>query len=183
MSLDSFDRNYGMTGNSREYFMGNNGFVTVVVKLPADVEIGATVVPQDNTDAAQTALSAALRNQSKIHQLLQNRGVMMATSQLSGIVDPTVSGFETVAGNTIAFGKSGTLSVGSFGITYMVERQDVYTAQIGKPGSTYALNVEPCAEIAAVIAGAGFFQKKDGTPALASSGVAVKVFAALPVIL
>ena len=31
MGLNSFDRNYGMSANSREFWGGNNGFVTVVL--------------------------------------------------------------------------------------------------------------------------------------------------------
>lgn len=183
MSMDAFNRNYGSTKSAYEYFMGNNGFVTVVIKLPADVEIGVTSVPQDDTDAAATALTAALMNQTKIHRLLQQRAVMMATSQLSAIVDPTVAGFEDVTGNCIAFGKAGTLSAGSFGITYMFERQDVFTKQVEKPGATYNLTIDPTSSIAAELSVEGYFDKKDGTPAAAASGVAVKVFAALPVIL
>lgn len=183
MGTNSFDRNYGMTFNSYEYFMGNNGFVTVVVKLPADVEIGETAVPQDGTDAAATALTTARMNQTKIQRLLQQRGTLMVTSQLSAVVDPTVSGFETIGGNTIAFGKSGTLAAGSFAITYMIERQDVFTAQATKPGAAYNVAIDPAASIAAELASVGYFNKKDGTPAAASTGTAVKVLAALPVLL
>ena len=183
MALESFDRNYGMSKNGREYWGGNNGFVTLIVKLPADVEIGATAVAQDGTDAAQTALSAAQRNQFKIAQALGQRAVMVATSLTSAVADPTASGFETVGGNVLAFGKAGTLASGSFAITYLIERADVLSKQENKPGATYALTVDPCAELSAVLASAGFFQKKDGTVAAASAGVAVKVYNALPAIL
>jgi hypothetical protein len=186
MSLNSFDRNYGMSANSREYWGGNNGFVTVVVSLPADVEIGVSTVAFDGTElgnnAAQTALSAAEKNQFIIAQALAQRAVLVTTSALSTSVNPTAAGFGTVGGNVIAFGSAGTLATNSFGITYIVERQDVFTKQENKPGSTYALTVDPAAEIAANLAQAGVFQKKDGTPA-AAAGVAIKVFAALPVLL
>ncbi|EBS4516368.1 hypothetical protein DQT32_02925 [Salmonella enterica subsp. enterica serovar Braenderup] len=182
MSLNSFDRNYGMSANSREFWGGDNGFVTVVVTLPTDVEIGETAVAQDGTDAAQTALSAAEKNQFIIAQALAQRAVLVTTSALSNTVDPTASGFGTVGGNVIAYGSAGTLAANSFGITFIVERQDVFTKQVNKPGATYALTVDPTVEIATNLAQAGVFQKKDGTPA-AAAAVAIKVFAALPVLL
>ncbi|AZU98242.1 hypothetical protein SEPL_129 [Salmonella phage SE_PL] len=187
MSLNSFDRNYGMSANSREYWGGNNGFVTVVVSLPADVEIGETAVLPDGTEigdnAAQTALSAAEYNQFMIAQILAQRSVEVATSMLAkGSVDPTAADFEKIEGNVIAFGKSGTLTADSFGITFMIERQDVLTAQAVRPGSNYPVPVEPCAELSAALGQAGAFRKKDGTPADALP-VAIKVFAALPVLL
>ncbi|SOK58541.1 hypothetical protein [Yersinia phage fHe-Yen9-04] len=181
MSLNSFDRNYGMSEHSREYWGGNNGFATVVITLPADVEIGVTAVPQDGTDAAQTALSAAEKNQFIIAQALAQRAVLVTTSVLSNTIDPTASGFGTVGGNVIAYGSAGTLAAASFGITFIVERQDVLTKQVNKPGATYALTVDPTVEIATNLAQAGVFQKKDGSAALAA-GVAIKVFAALPVL-
>lgn len=185
MSLNSFDRNYGMSANSREYWGGNNGFVTVVVTLPADVEIGTTSVLPDGTEvgdnAAQTALSAAERNQFIITEALAQRAVLVTTSALSDSIDPTAAGFGTVGGNVIAFGSSGTLAAGSFGITFIIERQDVLSTQVNKPGATYALTVNPTDEISANLAQVGVFQKKDGTQA-AAAAVAIKVFAALPVL-
>lgn len=187
MSLNSFDRNYGMSANSREYWGGNNGFVTVVVSLPADVEIGETAVVPDGTElgdnAAQTALTAAEYNQFMIAQILAQRSVEVATSMLAkGTVDPTASGFETIGGNVIAFGKAGTLTANSFGITYMIERQDVFDAQAVRPGSNYPVPVNPCAELSATLGQAGAFRKKDGSAAGALP-VAIKVFASLPVLL
>lgn len=186
MGLNTFDRNYGMSANSREYWGGNNGFVTVVVSLPADVEIGETAVLPDGTEigdnAAQTALSAAEYNQFMIAQLLAQRSVEVATSVLAkGTVDPTASGFETIAGNVIAFGKSGAPTAASFGITFMIERQDVLAAQPVRPGSNYPVPVDPCAEISADLGQAGVFRKKDGSAAGALP-VAIKVFASLPVL-
>lgn len=183
MGLNTFDRNYGASKNSREFWGGDNGFVTVVVTLPANTEIGTTVVAQDGTDAAQTALSAAERNQFKITQAIAQRAVIVTTSALSNTVDPTAAGFETVGGNVIAFGKAGTLAANSFAITFLVERQDVLTKQVNKPGSTYALTVDPTTEIATILQGVGVFQQKDGTPSVAAGAVAIKVFAALPVLM
>lgn len=183
MALQSFDRNYGMSKNSREFWGGDNGFVTVIVKLPADVEISETAVAQDASDAAQTALSAAQRNQFKIAQALAQRAVIVATSGVSLAADPTAAGFETVGGNVLAFGKAGTPAAGSFAITFLIERANVLSKQENKPGATYALTVDPCAELAAILASAGFFQKKDGSDAVAAAGVAVKVYDALPAII
>jgi len=186
MGLNTFDRNYGMSANSREYWGGDNGFVTVVVSLPSDVEIGETTVVPDGTDigdnAAQTALSAAEYNQFMIAQILAQRSVEVTTSMLAkGTVDATASGFETIGGNVIAFGKAGTLTATSFGITYIIERQDVLTAQAVRPGSNYPVPVDPCAELSANLGQAGVFRKKDGTAAGAIP-VAIKVFASLPVL-
>lgn len=186
MGLNTFDRNYGMSANSREYWGGNNGFVTVVVSLPADVEIGETAVVADGTEigdnAAQTALSAAEYNQFMIAQLLAQRSVEVATSMLAkGTVDATVAGFGTIGGNVIAYGSAGTLTATSFGITYMIERQDVFDAQAVRPGSNYPVPVDPCAEISANLGQAGVFRKQDGSAAGALP-VAIKVFASLPVL-
>lgn len=186
MGLNTFDRNYGMSANSREYWGGNNGFVTVVVSLPADVEIGETTVVPDGTElgdnAAQTALSAAEYNQFMVAQLLAQRSVEVATSMLAkGTVNPTVAGFGTIAGNVIAYGSAGTLTAASFGITFMIERQDVFAAQPVRPGSNYPVPVNPCAEISATLGQAGVFRKKDGSAA-AALPVAIKVFASLPVL-
>lgn len=187
MGLNTFDRNYGMSANSREYWGGNNGFVTVVVSLPADVEIGETSVLPDGTEigdnAAQTAKSAAERNQFQIAQILGQRAVLVTTSKLSvASVDPTVADFDKVEGNVIAFGKSGTLAAGAFGITFIIERQDVFTTQAVRPGAAIPVPVDPTAELAADLGQAGVFQKKDGSLAGAIP-VGIKVFAALPVLL
>ena len=59
MSLNSFDRNYGMSANSREFWGGDNGFVTVVVTLPTDVEIGVSAVAFDGTEAGDNEIGRA----------------------------------------------------------------------------------------------------------------------------
>lgn len=187
MSLNSFNRNYGEVANGREYWGGNNGFVTVVITLPTDVEIGESSVLFDGSDladnAAQTALSAANYNQFMIAQILAQRSVEVATSLLAkGTVDPTVADFGKITGNVIAFGSAGTLAADSFGITFMIERQDVFTAMPVRPGSAYPVPVDPCAEFTATLSQAGVFRKKDGSAADAAA-VAIKVFAAIPVLL
>lgn len=183
MALNTFNRNYGMSTNSREFWGGNNGFVTIVVTLPADTEIGVTAVAQDGSDAAQTALSAAQRNQFKLAQALGQRAVVVAVSAPSSAANPTAAGFETVGGNVLAFGKAGTPATNSFALTYLVERADVLTTQVNKPGATYALTVNPTADLAANIGAAGFFETKAGVASVAAAGVAVKVYDALPAIL
>lgn len=186
MGLNTFDRNYGMSANSREFWGGDNGFATVVVSLPADVEIGETSVVPDGTEigdnAAQTALSAANYNQFMLTQLLAQRAVLVTTSVLAkGDVDATVADFGKVEGNVIAYGSAGTLTATSFGVTFIVERQDVFTKQDVRPGSNYPVPVDPCAEFCADLGQAGVFRKKDGSDAGAIP-VAIKVFAALPVL-
>ena len=185
MSLNSFDRNYGMSENSREYWGGDNGFVTVVVTLPEDVEVGVSAVAFDGTEegdnAAQTAKSAAEKNQFIIEQALAQRAVLVTTSALSTAVDGTA--FGDADDNVIAVGTAGALEADSFGITFVIERQDVFTKQEGKPGAAFDLVVDPATDIAASLAKVGAFLKSDGTPADAAAGVGVKVFKALPVLL
>lgn len=183
MGLNAFDRNYGATRNSREYWGGNNGFVTVVINLPADVEIGETAVAQDVTDAAQTALSAAEKNLFKIVQTLATRAVLVTTSKLVTNADATASGFDVVGGNVLAFAKVGTPAAGAFAVTFEVERANVFDKQENKPGATYALTIDPTQEVADTLSVDGLFIKKDGTPAAAATGVVVKVYDALPPIL
>jgi len=184
MALNSFNRNYGMSANSREFWGGNNGFVTIVVALPANTEIGVTTVTQDGTDTAQSALSAAQYNQFKIAEILGQRAVIVATSILSTTADPTVGGFGTVGGNVLAYGSFGTPAANSFAVTFLIERADVLDTQASKPGSAYPQSVNPTLDIATVISTAGFFLQKDSvTPSVASAGVAVKVYDALPPIL
>lgn len=187
MGLNTFNRNYGMSAHSREFWGGNNGFVTVVLSLPADVEVGDTTVLPDGTEvgdnAAQTALTAANYNQMMVTQLLGQRAVLVTTSELAkGDVDATVGGFGDVGGNVIAFGSQGTLTATSFGITFIIERQDVFDTQAVRPGSNYPVPVNPTAEFCADIGQAAVFRKKDGTEAPAVP-VAIKVFAALPVLI
>lgn len=181
--LNSFDRNYGSVLNSREFWGGNNGFVTVIVKAPADTEFGATSVAQDGTDAAQTALTAAERNLFRIIEKVANRAVIVATSVLSNAADPTVANFEDVGGNVLAFGKGGVPAADSFAVTFLIERADVLNAQPVRPGSNYPVPVDPCKEIADELMVAGIFAKKDGTPSVAPAGVAIKVYDALPPVL
>lgn len=179
---NSFDRNYGMTSNSREFWGGDNGFVTVVVNLPTGVEVGTTAVTQDGTDAAQTARSAAERNLFTIVQTVQRRATIVATSVLNAAADPTVGGFGTVGGNVLAYAFSGTLASGAFAVTFLVERAHVFNKQDVKPGAVYNISIDPALEVSAELIKAGLFIKSDGTVALAATGTALKVYNALPAI-
>ena len=119
-----------------------------------------------------------------IAQALGQRAVLVTTSELAkGTVDPTGADFGTITGNVIAFGSAGTLADDSFGITFIIERQDVFNAQSDRVGAAYSVPVTPCADISANLQQAGVFRKKDGTDAEAATAVAIKVFAALPVLI
>ncbi|WOL22803.1 hypothetical protein [Escherichia phage vB_EcoM_JNE01] len=197
MSLNSFNRNYGMSATGREYWGGNNGFVTIVVNLPTDVEVGTTKVTSDGSDvqdeALQTAISNAQYNQFMITQLLQQRAVLVTTSVLALDTEVVIpSDFKTVGGNVIAFGTSGadvTGGANSVALTFICERQDVFDKQEVRPGAAYSVPVDPTVELAKSIAQAKFFRTKtyqavgtDGVgDAAASTAVAIKVRAALPV--
>lgn len=197
MSLNTFNRNYGMSANSREYWGGDNGFVTIVINLPANVEVGTTKVTSDGSDvqneALQTAITNAQYNQFMLTQLLQQRAVLVTTSVLALDTDVVIpSGFKTVGGNVIAFGTSGadvTGGAGSVALTFICERQDVFAKQDVRPGAAYSVPVDPTVELAKIIAQANFFRTKtfvDNTTngvgdAGASAAVAIKVRAALPV--
>ena len=62
MSLNSIDRNYGKVVNPREFCGGDNGWVTVVVKLPAGVEVGTTAVVGASVAAAVVAAAVVANN-------------------------------------------------------------------------------------------------------------------------
>ncbi|EOR9073854.1 hypothetical protein FOI42_RS01940 [Escherichia coli] len=197
MSLNSFNRNYGMSANSREYWGGDNGFVTIVVDLPADVEVGTTKVTSDGSElqdeALQTAITNAQYNQFMLTQLLQQRAVLVTTSVLALDTDVVIpADFKTVGGNVVAFGTSGADvagGAGSVALTFICERQDVFAKQDVRPGAAYSVPVDPTVELAKVIAQAKFFRTKsfvdvttDGVgDAEAAKAVAIKVRAALPV--
>lgn len=181
MSNNSFDRNYGMIKFGREFWGGDNGLVTVVVKLPADVEVGETALPQDGSDETQTAKTHAERNLFKITQVLNTRGVIVSASVLKKDADVTkVSDFKKVGGNVLAYHEVGSQVADSFAITYLVERANVFDTQDGKPGAIIDLSVNPTELIAKQIAAEGFFDTKAGVKAGKAEFVAVKVFDALP---
>lgn len=176
MSLNSIDRNYGKVVNPREFWGGDNGWVTVVVKLPAGVEVGTTAVVDDGSDAYAEAEQAANKNLFRIMNAISQRAVIVATSATVAAADPTVAGWETVGGNVLAVAKAGTLATGSFAITFLVERAAVFTSYGQKSGASVAISVNPAQEVVTTMAQAGYFLKPDGTAAAATAGAAVKVF-------
>ncbi|EHU8780884.1 hypothetical protein N0S44_000114 [Escherichia coli] len=197
MSLNSFNRNYGMSGVAREWWGGNNGFVTIVIDLPTDVEIGTTKVVSDGSDAQadayQTALSNAQYNLFMVTQLLQQRAVLVTTSLLALDAEVVIpEDFKNANPNVVAFGTSGTDVKGganSVALTFICERQDVFNKQEVRPGSACPAPVDPTVDLAKSIAQAKVFRTKtfvsQGTDGVgdagASTAVAIKVRAALPV--
>ena len=175
MALNSLDRNYGYVVNPREFWGGNNGWVTVVVKLPASVELGVTAASTADADAYATAEQAANKNLFRIMKAIGQRATIVATSTINTAADPTVAGWGTVGGNVLAVGTAGTLATGSVAITFLVERANVFSAFGQKAGASVAITVDPAAEIAASLAKAGFFITSTGADAAAATGVAVKV--------
>ncbi|QOE32517.1 virion structural protein [Klebsiella phage K64-1] len=200
MSLNSFNRNYGMSADSREWWGGNNGFVTVVIDLPTDVEVGHTKVTSDGSEeqdqALQTALTNAQYNQFVITSLLRQRAVLVTTSTIAFDTDVVIpSNFKTASANVVAFATSGVDvagGAGSVAITWIIERQDVFNKQDKRPGAAYDVPVNPAEDLAKALVQAGIFRTKDavvdalsGTGAsgnaAAATAAAVKVRAALPV--
>lgn len=200
MSLNSFNRNYGMSADSREWWGGNNGFVTIVVDLPTDVEVGHTKVTSDGTDAQdqalQTALTNAQYNQFVLTSLLRQRAVLVTTSVIAFDTDVVIpSDFKTPSENVVAFGTSGVDvagGAGSVAITWIVERQDVFNKQDKRPGAAYDAPVDPTTDLAKALVQPGLFRTKDAVVdalngsgsngnATAAKAAAVKVRAHLPV--
>ena len=177
MSLNSLDRNYGNVVNPREFWGGNNGWVTVAIKLPADVEVGTSAVAAAATDAEvkATAEQAANKNLFRIMNAISQRAVIVATSVTTDAANPAAVGWTTVGGNVAAVGTAGVPADGSFAITFLVERAGVFTNYGQKAGASVAITVDPAAEVAASLAKAGLFLTSTGTAATAATGVVVKV--------
>lgn len=173
MALNSFDRNYGASLNSREFFHGNAGFFTVVIDMPGTAELGETAVSVAETDAYATAKSAAEYNQFKIAQLIGQRAVITACSS----IDLTTGAVSFSGGNALNFDVNGTSASGDSAVTFLIERADVFNAQSGRPGAgnptAYAVN--PLEEMSAVLTSAGFFKNADGTDAVATVDVTLAV--------
>lgn len=160
MPLNSFDRNYGASKNSREFWGGNNSFVTVALHVDiasddqklyfpgmSDYDTAkAALVAGTGTDADQTLVSNAERNFFKMTELLAQRGVIVVSSIPSEIAaTDDVDALIPVGSNILASVTSGTTdSVATatapiFHITFMVERADVFTADTaayGRVGSS-----------------------------------------------
>ena len=177
MSLNSLDRNYGNVVNPREFWGGNNGWVTVAIKLPADVEVGTSAVAAAASDAEvkATAEQAANKNLFRIMNAISQRATIVATSSTVDTANPAAAGWTTVGGNVIAVGSAGTPADGSFAITFLVERAAVFNNYGQKAGASVAITVDPAAEVAASLAKAGLFLTSAGAEADAAAGVVVKV--------
>ena len=218
--MAELNRNYGAMVTAREFWGGNNGFLTVGVQMPdANTELPAgaaydallaKVKGGTATEAEVIQVSNAQRNLFRIAQAIGQRAVVVAVSGGSVAVDTdTVDANAVTGANILAVAKTGATTVVAsatkplYYITFIIERADVYTAQAAKPGATYAVSVDPAAELAANIGSAGFFENKtftqapDGTiqssytadGATVTSGARtkanaayVKVFDALPVL-
>ena len=181
--MSYIDMNYGAITKAREFWGGNNGFVTFGVALPAGVDLPGTA----NYEAAKTAVKAsalaagatggalatllanqlivsnAERNLFKIAQLLGQRAVVVAVTDTEIDAAAALDAVDgTVGGNVLAFAKAGTTdglataSTPNVYVTFMIERADVLTKQTIKPGSTYAQTVDPTTDIATALTGAFF---------------------------
>lgn len=182
--LDRLDRNWGATQNSREYWGGNNGFITFIMNVPADTEIGVTATDEGD-DAFINHTTFAQRNLTKFVEVVASRGVLVTTSQIRNDVDGVAlkAEIEKQSPNVLAFHSIGTLGTTAFAITFEVERANVFDKQTSKPGATYAVDSIPAEEIAKHLTHAGLFETKDGKAADAVDAVVVKVFDALPPII
>lgn len=207
--MAELNRNYGAMVTAREFWGGNNGFLTVGVQMPdANTELPAgaaydallkKVKDGSASDAEVIQVSNAQRNLFRIAQAIGQRAVVVAVS--GGELNTATLKIDDVAltgANILAGAKIGsTAVVASAGkplyyITFIIERADVYTAQANKPGATYAVSVDPAAELAANIASASFFEDKTFTQAPDGAlltgartkvdAAVVKVFDALPVL-
>lgn len=216
--MSYIDMNYGAITKAREFWGGNNGFVTFGIALPSGVDLpgttayntakaavqasalaaGAQGAALTTLQANQLIVSNAERNLFKLAQLLGQRAVVVAVTDTlldtTGKLDDIVT---TVSGNTIAFAKAGTTSGAATGttpnvyVTFMIERGAVLTKQTNKPGSTYALTVDPTTDIVTELTSTNFFTNEtyQADPsgvtqlgaAVPATGALVKVFESLAV--
>lgn len=214
-------RNFGAMTTAREFWGGNNGFVTIALTLPADVSLPVGTdyeaakkkidggISEARTDSATYKADIRLvmnaeRNLFNLAQALGQRAVVVAVSELEEIADvgdrdSSVFGdLDAPATGVLARGESGiTDNDAMVAVTFLIERADVLTAQLDKPGTNGAsvYSVAPAQDIADMLAGGGVVFSKDdtayepnGAPMVGSSapvaatGALVKVFDALPVL-
>ena len=208
--MAELNRNYGAVVTAREFWGGNNGFLTIAVQMPsADYELPAgagydaaalNVKNGVATDAEIIRVSNAQRNLFRISQAAAGRAVVVALSAAEVVTaTATLNDISVVVGgNIIAAARAGTTTTTAattapiYYVTFMIERAFVFNAQTNKPGATYAVNVDPAAELAANLSSAAFFdsqvvtQAPDGAVLTgakgAATGVVVKVFDAMPVL-
>lgn len=194
-------RNFGAMTTAREFWGGNNGFVTIALNLAAtqSLPVGADYLAAKAAHEAGTATEAQLvrmvnaeRNLFNLAQALGQRAVVVAVSEVEdSVTDASIA--LTVGGNVLAASSAGTPADNAYAVTFLIERADVLTAQTGKPGATYAVDVNPCQEVADNLAGAVVFSHNNtqyepngavasGTAPTTAAGVKVKVWDALPVL-
>lgn len=167
-------RNYGAMTTAREFWGGNNGFITVALQMDdatAELPIGADYEAAKTAHEAGTATEAQLvrmsnaeRNLFRLAQAVGQRAVVVAVSSLETLIVTTdatlgadVDAWEAnsaVTGNVLAFGSAGTtdtdFAAGKpvFVVTFLIERADVFTTQGARPGATYNDSVDPTQELA-----------------------------------
>lgn len=193
----TFNANYGAIASAREFWGGNNGFVTIAAQLPAGTILPSTadyntakaaVLAGTASDADQVLVSNAERNLFKIAQAVGMRAVVVAVSSFKTLTAAeTLDSLAAAASGTTAAAKAGVTATAAsasniVAVTFLIERADVFTANGVKPGSTYAADVKPAEELAANIQTAGFFESSVSA-ATQASGVLVLVFDALTAIL
>lgn len=198
--MSEYNRNYGAMTTAREFWGGNNGFVTVALNLPTNTHlpVGAAYLAAKAAHEAGKATPAQIllmsnceRNLFRIAQAIGQRAVVVAVSGVEEAIT-NASIVMADAANILAYASAGTPADDAVAVTFLIERADVYTRQQGKPGSTYAVNVDACQELAAMIGLPAFFESDDqeaspiGATVAGSrtqaTGVKVKVFDALPVL-
>ena len=180
MALNSFDRNYGASLTSREYWGGNNGFITVALTVDAAKELvfpGMAVYEAADpaTEAGATLRQNAQRNFFKITEMLATRGVMVVTSVPAEYTTTTefatLEALKTAGEAKATFlqsAEAGTTSIAPtaapiYHITFMVERANVFTSDTTKYGRVGASNpqlyaVHPLTEIVNDLQSADLFE-------------------------
>lgn len=183
------NRNYGAMTTAREFWGGNNGFITVAVQMPdadtllpvgtafdaafKDVNEWKAGGSLDVDAADQILVSNAERNLFRIAQAIGQRAVVVAVSPLERVeatdkIDDLVI---TVGDNVLAGAKDGTSATVAtntkpiFYVTFLIERADVFTKMDDKPGTNGhgVYSVDALAELVSNISHAGFFENNTYT--------------------
>ena len=137
-------------------------------------------------------MSNAERNLFRIAQAIGQRAVVVAVSGVEDSVADASIGMGAGQSNVLALASAGTPTDGAVAVTFLIERADVYTKQDSKPGSTYAVAVDACQELATMLNIESMFESDihESSPIgstvagarVQATGVKVKVFDALPVL-
>lgn len=164
-----FHRNFGAMTTAREFWGGNNGFLTVAVQfdgaecpMPAgtDYEAAKAAHEAGTATAAQVLLMAnAERNLFRVAQACGQRAVIVAVSGVELITETAgLANIDAIVeSGSLAYGKVGASSVAPsatnpiYAVTFIIERADVLTKQDAKPGATYAVSVDPADELVNIL--------------------------------